>query len=1156
MDTQSNEWIIEWCLDRKEKYGSESSLAKEAADSQVSWCSPCTTPGRASEPWSSGVSSPGDGVGRNTNDRLGNDAHPQRRCLLLPRLVESPEKAEKRPASADKRRRCFVTESPRSGSAQRRRQLWLSASHSFEGRVSLDALQAELEAAARRREEKQRYRQERVRQHWKRVLLKAAEARTALAERYRHQWLAKERAMEAAAVKRERERVRNARRVRNASRALHRRLAIVPVDGSPSQCRVQGRYPETDDAVQTDTSSEELAERASPHPDSASATYLESASAYPISEQRISPELRGSQANATRKSRESANQNESAEESCSRPEPPARQATHAVPCQELEIAAAACCYLHRAGFPLRAGISFEEATREHLQVPACIQHADQLLKALTGWIQAQERALIAMDAANSAAPSECRLHSRGDGRVFLASFLVHRFPEYALGDQTAEHLCAFARNLVDRFAQLAAAAATKPRTDNQFERNIAGFVQSWRCWKRAFIAWKRRDAAQLLEGLAHELAALDKLRGTVRSATTHQSATVANQTIGYWEREVNQLQDRLHEMTRLVGGVQAERYVQRLATRLVSAAPETEPGALTAELDAVSGLVRDTNQVAAAGLDVNTVLAHEILVDLPSFRERVQSSCAAAWPIPSALSRRIHCCLRKAYFDRFREALVCEAYVTLFVDAVRDLREVLRQLLPPPPPSKTPQSSSLSARREDDFPAEDPQRQRRTLYAAEVERMHDVIDRELDPSYWRQRLEALIEAENSTTSTSNQTLLRQVALESLAHIIFIAVQVLFLVQMPAKDASLVQAWAPAADRAAGVTGEKAVLRPPTRHAVAKALQERINQHSLIEDAIVHVWEELFDLIEDRQRDLRIARIERMIPLVQQFGPAREYAVMMNKFPGLPRSRQWLATFGASAGIQSGSEGAKMPAPRIDAESATAGTRPLLNPHRRAQRDLMTTLGFTLQRVLIWTFTHPEAESLLSPEQIPEMLLLDRDRLLSWRNAGRCLVEKAAMLLRTRHCVYTGANLGAQPDEVWSALHAAIKASGHGLNTSNVAERILDAIECTLVSLDLDVAARTEIIRRLRAAQVEADALDTLLERRLAELLSARQVRELPATYRVFGTWHEELRHFHSQIQHLGMHLAHTYAPILEVIWPETVSQVASTETPQAASEYE
>jgi hypothetical protein len=941
-----------------------------------------------------------------------------------------------------------------------------------------------------------------MRSYLQRVFSRAAETRQALEQHYRQQWLAKERAMEAAAAKRKLAH----RKPAHLSRDCVNVAVSTEVFTEYAQRADENIAQRIRDAEETVYLSASSSDRAC-YSASNRAHLSRGKRAADVSREESKPlktesrSIAPSIAAATEKGQNISQSSLRGASCISKTKEP------------LFAAAAACQYLFHAGFPLRAGMSFEEATKNHLQRPACIHHANQLIENLLIWERIERNAIPT----SSQQKDVKNVKGRGNGRVFLAAFLVKSFPEYTLGRHATNEMFLSACSLSQHFERFVVICDTSDR-ELTLQSQAAALIKAWHSWKRIFTAWKQRDRVQLLQNLARETVELRRLRTTIERAAEGHSSAITEESVSCWTKEIVQWQEQLNELAQYLGGTEAQLYVERLISHLSGVAAE-QPASPRAKPELTNPEQSEAATCSLEGWDPETLLAHEILVDLPVLRQRLRATLASACaqPVHCSLPDRVHHFLRRAYFDRFRENLIQKAYLPLITEAASDIREALLDLLPLA--SSVPHAG-------DAYPS--PLHEQAQKYASEIQKLRATLERELDTDYLQQRLGAIAERTSPTLSMADEeeSVLEHVAHELLIRIIFLALQVLFLVQMPAKDIDLIRAWSPAGRCPAEMVSGTGI-EPPSEEQVAHNLQERIDRHSGAADAIAEAWEEIFALIEDRQRDLQIARVERWIPLVERFGPAREYAALEAKYPGLLRSQAWVAALRAAGiSLTTGPAGAYSSSRTASEDSLTGGDLP-------PSQTLSNQKGLIepLRRALVWTFTHPDADSVYQDNLFPEIFIFDRMRLRSWKTAFRALVHKTVILVVTRHWLSTSVLSAAVRDQIWASTKETLEQGTLPL-TDDVRIRFIPAASHQLVSLGLDSIQVESYLRGVECACATNSTLSALLSERLSKALSAPSFESLSGTQSVFTPWHAQIQELHSSIGRLAAHLERTFGSIL------------------------
>ncbi|KAK4537347.1 hypothetical protein CDCA_CDCA12G3372 [Cyanidium caldarium] len=733
-----------------------------------------------------------------------------------------------------------------------------------------------------------------------------------------------------------------------------------------------------------------------------------------------------------------------------------------------------CCHqLCEAGFPfgaaealVEAPRNFEEATETRLQAPENIQRAARLVAAL-------ERPVLpgSDTAAQTSAGRKVPLSS---GRVLLAAFLMQRYPEQVLdgwqsGDRDDRQVHTVASALCDALLEVVRADCGELMALRQ---RVSCLQRAWQQWRTTFASWKARDQERLVAGMIEDAVATEQLLVSMLPAGRVDASAVAaaEAVAAEWTPEIDRQLDRIRRAVRRVGGAAAVARMQQACGAVHQSVSETiDESAENAALDAWTS-------------DADVVLAHEMMVDVSGLlaRRRRDAPSAAS---SGDLWQHVASLMKQCYFERIQEALEREQYDPVVLEAMRDVKLALLQLLP------------VHAEPVEEV-AGDAQRDALRSYRQQCGQLRRAVQREVDIAHVRQRLSAAMAPQGGQVAESAAR--RRVAFEELTRLVFWALQVLLLVQMPDKDEALLREWT--VGEAGGRLCETAV-RTRLRQRLLPMMTTAVDAPDTVPvdaAAVCAVFRELLALCEDRQADVAVARVRRYAPLVQQFGPEWERARFLASGASLQRTEAWLMPFrGEDGDVQ---------APEVDLSRAVRSG---------LVHGILLAVG---------DFAEPDV---LSLSQCPEVLALDRQRLQQMRGQLQRALRCASV-----ECVATaqgvcesGAAWAVSTEPLAMQLYRQEGAEGSWIS----------AVAAHAEAHGHSTAAAMQLAERCVHMALHTRAIYTVLQRRAAEWLSREETTTTttsPFPNGLFGIG-RLLTGWRERVLALTQHLVRAYGPLLQ-----------------------
>ncbi|KAJ1971779.1 hypothetical protein H4R35_005060 [Dimargaris xerosporica] len=291
---------------------------------------------------------------------------------------------------------------------------------------------------------------------------------------------------------------------------------------------------------------------------------------------------------------------------------------------------------------------------------------------------------------------------KNQARFFLMGLLLTTHPKHILPSRTdRDHLLA---ELAQAMGQ-ALAALARHRWNADWLTYAQTFARRWDTYYHGFVAWKKKDSAQILETLVAHYLELDRLWHTVKPhAEAHESwrAPIAEQRETIKEQIAKFGGDAAIERLLQAQAVARQTYNGPISSPAAPATPHPEP-ATSAQPPKAAPLATESVIPAEERLSSPSVselpglkkqvaeyihnekLAHEIVVNpyfqLPSLTDALHRAQAVA---------------RRAYFDHLRSLLsavqapsnstdpeaVKEALIAQLLDLFQELRDLLLSVVP------------------------------------------------------------------------------------------------------------------------------------------------------------------------------------------------------------------------------------------------------------------------------------------------------------------------------------------------------------------------------------------------------------------------------------------------------------------------------------------
>eukprot|EP00166_Cyanidium_caldarium_P003704 ctg_360.g243 len=449
---------------------------------------------------------------------------------------------------------------------------------------------------------------------------------------------------------------------------------------------------------------------------------------------------------------------------------------------------------------------------------------------------------------------------------------MQRYPEQVLdgwqsGDRDDRQVHTVASALCDALLEVVRADCGELMALRQ---RVSCLQRAWQQWRTTFASWKARDQERLVAGMIEDAVATEQLLVSMLPAGRVDASAVAaaEAVAAEWTPEIDRQLDRIRRAVRRVGGAAAVARMQQACGAVHQSVSETiDESAENAALDAWTS-------------DADVVLAHEMMVDVSGLlaRRRRDAPSAAS---SGGLWQHVASLMKQCYFERIQEALEREQYDPVVLEAMRDVKLALLQLLP------------VHAEPVEEVAGDAPRDALRS-YRQQCGQLRRAVQREVDIAHVRQRLSAAMAPQGGQVAESAAR--RRVAFEELTRLVFWALQVLLLVQMPDKDEALLREWT--VGEAGGRLCETAV-RTRLRQRLLPMMTTAVDAPDTVPvhaAAVCAVFRELLALCEDRQADVAVARVQRYAPLVQQFGPEWERARFLASGASLQRTEAWLMPF--------------------------------------------------------------------------------------------------------------------------------------------------------------------------------------------------------------------------------------------------------------------
>ncbi|GJD06592.1 hypothetical protein Gasu2_09990 [Galdieria sulphuraria] len=435
-------------------------------------------------------------------------------------------------------------------------------------------------------------------------------------------------------------------------------------------------------------------------------------------------------------------------------------------------------------------------------------------------------------------------------KLFLTSFVIAAHPEHVLDSPDT----GLERSIAD-----SAKSLLKCLTNNK-EDPFSCAVKAralWTKYRVQFDEWERNDRERLINGMITDYVGLERLKvgvverdsRTYGSNKSHRdSALLAHsqtKSFSIWSAQIEKRQNKLKKALSRIGGLEVlQRLEEKLRISFSLESEETNGSVVPIEDSSLrrenKTQVQDSDNALAQSL-LNEVYAHEMMVDLDMFLRKLRT--------PRSYQQMLEIA-KRAFRDHFhnllssaieedasnQQALVRER----FGDLVQSLKMKLVSLLP--------QKSNANI---------------------------DVIRSSLDSSFDLELIEQMLK-HDAFSARDFQGLLQLVA------------NVLKNVQAPHQDQYVersVQVWLKEVEEV-----EKKNRKD--------SLSSTVRTMNLI-SSMFSIMCEIFDLLEETERSIIIAKMKILAPIVQKHGPEWERAHFEQKIEQsifdekLPVTRTWL-----------------------------------------------------------------------------------------------------------------------------------------------------------------------------------------------------------------------------------------------------------------------